>query len=798
MYNIYIMSLELISVPNDYELFIDSLTVKNFNYTGYTGASSPTGATGPTGPTGSNGLIGPTGPTGANGFNGTTGATGPNGQSSNIWHYKAKTTITSGDPTDKYLLWNNISQISATEINLSDIDDDGDDVELFWNYIIPNSQLIIQRKNSSTDFQKWLVSGVPTVFPNQYLTIPVSLLTSGGAGTTNFSNNEVLLFSFQFKGDEGDTGPTGPTGQQGIQGANGIQGATGATGVNGALNAWGLLGNTGTNPTTNFIGTTDNQSLNFRVNNANRMNLDNRGRLELYNDLESVYVGQGAGASGGNFGCVGIGFNALNRGTGVNTAIGYLSMSNATTATSNTMGGNSSGRFLTTGQQNSGWGVSALRDCTTGSNNCAGGVLASGSLISANNTTAFGHNALISNNQSNVCAFGKDALFSNNAISNNGFGFSVLRSNVSIPGNNGFGESVLSNLTGGAGGCSAFGHHSQISNVSGADCTSMGIGSLLNNLASDNTAVGGFSMALNTLGIRNSAFGKSSAYSQTTANDTSSFGFASLLNNVSGQANTCSGSWSGAGITNASYNTCNGFETMRYGNGQYNTCIGYQSGLNCGGNNNTLIGVGSGATIVSGVGNIIVGDNTVNLSTGNGCIFIGNNISSQSAGESNTCRINQIRGVTTITADAIPILISSSGQLGTASSKRELKTEIELLNDTTEIIEQMTAYTFKYKCHCFAECKDNCCCEDLEEGEECCNKCKCLDDNQKTIGLMVDEVDKVAPILTATNIDGELETVKYHLLPIYMLRSLQEQIKKNKELEIRLNHLERIISNLNI
>lgn len=56
-----------------------------------------------------------------------------------------------------------------------------------------------------------------------------------------------------------------------------------------------------------------------------------------------------------------------------------------------------------------------------------------------------------------------------------------------------------------------------------------------------------------------------------------------------------------------------------------------------------------------------------------------------SGGENFTCRIKNIRVVTTITNDAIPVLISSSGQLGTTSSRRDLKTEIALMDDTTSI-----------------------------------------------------------------------------------------------------------------
>jgi hypothetical protein len=44
---------------------------------------------------------------------------------------------------------------------------------------------------------------------------------------------------------------------------------------------------------------------------------------------------------------------------------------------------------------------------------------------------------------------------------------------------------------------------------------------------------------------------------------------------------------------------------------------------------------------------------------------------------SNTCFIGNIRGVTTVNNDAIPVLIDSAGQLGTASSSRRFKKEIK-------------------------------------------------------------------------------------------------------------------------
>jgi hypothetical protein len=40
------------------------------------------------------------------------------------------------------------------------------------------------------------------------------------------------------------------------------------------MNDWTLTGNVGTNPANNFLGTTDNQALQIRVNNARALRID--------------------------------------------------------------------------------------------------------------------------------------------------------------------------------------------------------------------------------------------------------------------------------------------------------------------------------------------------------------------------------------------------------------------------------------------------------------------------------------------------------------------------------------------
>ena len=114
------------------------------------------------------------------------------------WHYRAKTTITTGNPTDAHVIWNNATQINATSINVSHKDQDGDDIEFFLGFIQEGQQLFLQDRDLSQNFQIWLISGTPTLTgggtANAYYTFPVTLVDSGGTGTTGFANNHQLLF----------------------------------------------------------------------------------------------------------------------------------------------------------------------------------------------------------------------------------------------------------------------------------------------------------------------------------------------------------------------------------------------------------------------------------------------------------------------------------------------------------------------------------------------------------------------------------------------------------------------------
>jgi hypothetical protein len=145
---------------------------------------------------------------GDKGDTGDTGPQGPTGQSATSYPYKAKTGNTSGDPGVSHLIWNNATQINSTQINLNHIASDGNDYDAFLALLKTDDIIILQTNDNSNNFQKWRVSATPTIIPNSYIQIPVVLIGSGGTGTSNFANNEALLFLFITTGAVGPAGPS--------------------------------------------------------------------------------------------------------------------------------------------------------------------------------------------------------------------------------------------------------------------------------------------------------------------------------------------------------------------------------------------------------------------------------------------------------------------------------------------------------------------------------------------------------------------------------------------------------------
>jgi hypothetical protein len=142
-------------------------------------------------------------------------------------------------------------------------------------------------------------------------------------------------------------------------------------------NFWSLTGNASTNPTNNFVGTTDAQDLAFRTNNLRRLQITQTGRLDFENTSggsTNIFL------EGGNEGTTG----------NSNTAIGNDCLTNVSSGSSNTSIGSQSLRSNTTGSSNTAVGSLALENSTTGFNNTAVGDVSLWALTSGFNNSAYG------------------------------------------------------------------------------------------------------------------------------------------------------------------------------------------------------------------------------------------------------------------------------------------------------------------------------------------------------------------------------------------------------------------------
>jgi hypothetical protein len=158
--------------------------------------------------------------------NGEVFATSNTGGTTYAFFYRAKITITSGDPGSGHIIWNNATQTSATQINVSHLTDAPvEDIDIYLTAIVPGNRLIIQDRDNSERFQIWTVSGAPTEIGSVYWTIPVTLVQSQGAA---FTNNHDLLFAIVSGGSGG-----GGTTTNAITFNNGGAGAASGTSFNG-------------------------------------------------------------------------------------------------------------------------------------------------------------------------------------------------------------------------------------------------------------------------------------------------------------------------------------------------------------------------------------------------------------------------------------------------------------------------------------------------------------------------------------------------------------------------------------
>lgn len=305
-----------------------------------------------------------------------------------------------------------------------------------------------------------------------------------------------------------------------------------------------------------------------------------------------------------------------------------------------------------------------------------------------------------------------------------------------------------------------------------------------------NTAMGGGALLSLTQAAHNTASGNAALYSNTTGSNNTATGFYALVNNTTGFNNTAAGAYALNSNTTGFFNTATGYLALLYNTtgfdntvsghlalannteGHANTASGSDALFsNTTGRNNVAIGKSALLDNTTGRNNTAIGWYAGRRSTGNDNILIANK---GVAGESQTMRLGLkgsagvagsgvtrtfiagIKGVTTGLAGSA-VLIDAHGQLGTISSSRRYKQDIQAMADASERLQQLRPVKFHYK-------------QPDATGEQ-----------PIQYGLIAEEVAEVFPELVVRDEQGQPETVAYHLLPALLLNELQKEHQLNQQ-----------------
>lgn len=366
--------------------------------------------------------------------------------------------------------------------------------------------------------------GIGTTTPNSSAALEISS-TSGGLLIPTMTQAQRDAIHHPAKGllifqNDGNTG---------FYFNNGTPESPGWVLLGGSSNGWSLSGNNGINPATQFIGTTDDQPLIFKINNTPAGHISRVNEANISLGLNSLTKATEDGIAN-----VAMGTNALGENTdgSVNTAIGFYTLYKNKD-----------------GSRNIAIGGHALRENISGGYNVAVGT------------------SVLSANQGNFnTAVGTSSLYRNTTGSYNSVvGYNALSNSQTASGNSALGAYTLYFNNGGYSNV-AIGHYASFRNREGSNIVAIGDSALYSSMSGGlNTAVGSKALYSSNGGIMNAALGNVALFRNTTGHSNTAVGYYSLFNVVTGSRNTAigvaAGPYSGAGATE-------NFTAIGYGAGQ--------------------------------------------------------------------------------------------------------------------------------------------------------------------------------------------------------------------------------------
>lgn len=274
----------------------------------------------------------------------------------------------------------------------------------------------------------------------------------------------------------------------------------------------------------------------------------------------------------------------------------------------------------------------------------------------------------------------------------------------------------------------------------------------VNGSTGNNTCIGSDTLSLNiSTSINNTAVGANALNKTTAGTANSAFGFQSLFNNTTGTQNVAIGNQSIMLGTTVSQNVAVGYQSL--------------SSLTTG-TSNIAIGVTAGSFLTIGSNNVYIANpGPLNATSSESSII--------RIGMPSTHQMTYIAGIRNQNVTGgVPVLVSSTGQLGVATSSRRYKEDINTLGNVDDELQKLRPVTFRYK-------------QANEEGKK-----------PLQYGLIAEEVDAVMPQLVTRNQNGSPETVAYQYLPTLLLGEYQKDHKKLVEAEKIIHSNSQLISEL--
>jgi hypothetical protein len=345
---------------------------------------------------------------------------------------------------------------------------------------------------------------------------------------------------------------------------------------------------------------------------------------------------------------------------------------------------------------------------------------------------------------------GDGVLASNTSFDSTAIGFEALRANTTGTGNTAVGREALEgNTTGGLN--TAAGYQALRTNTSGLGNVAVGYIALDANSSGDyNTALGRGALGSNTSGDRNVAVGAFALDASSTGSSNVAIG-----DNVLGVAPSVSQTVAiGRDALGALFAV----------SGQ-NTAIG-DAALEAltAGSSNVAIGAFVGSDLTSGSRNIYLG--TTGAAVESDTIRIGTPYFTDKV----AAYIGGIHGSTVSAATDLPVLVDSSGKLGTVMSTQRVKEDIRPLVDVSAV-QRLRPVSFRYR---------------PEQGRG----------DALQYGLIAEEVADIMPELAVLDTQGNPISVRYHVLTPLLLAEVQRLERERAALVDRVEALARDLAAL--